>query len=115
MVQLIPTKAYRLFEHGRILVQNEVVSVRLGMTVLAYDGQPAGYVAAAGYETGGAFASQLVISAAQSPHHYRLVPVSFVSRVEQNQVWLNLAQVAIKHLPVRHVKLEEASRGRHQA
>jgi hypothetical protein len=74
------------------------------MAVLTYDGQPAGYVAAAGYETGGAFASHLVISAVQSAHHYRLVPVSFVSRVEQNRVWLNLAQMAIKHLPVRQVQ-----------
>jgi hypothetical protein len=105
MVQLIPTETYRLYEHGKIFAQNGVVAVRMGMAVLTYDGQPAGYVAAAGYEAGGALASQLVISAAQAPHHYRLVPVSFVSRVEQNRVWLNLAQVAINHLPVRHGQL----------
>ena len=115
MVQLTPAETYRLFEHGWILVQNATVEARLRMAVLTYDGQPAGYVAAVGYLTGDTLASHLVISTAQSPRQYRLVPVSFVSRVEQSRVWLNLAQVAIKHLPVRQVQLQEASRGRYQA
>ena len=115
MAQPTAAETYRLFEQSEILVQDTVVEVRMGMAVLTDDGQTAGYVAAACLMTGSRFASQLLISTTQPPGTYRLVPASLVSRVEQNRVWLNLAQVAVEHLPVRQTRQQEAGYGRHPA
>ena len=113
MTQQTAAETYRLFERGEILVQDTAVEVRLGMAVLTYNGRAVGHIAAACLMAGSRLASQLLITAAQPPGTYRLVPVSLVSRVEQNRVWLNLAQTAVEHLPVRQIQQQGVSRGRH--
>ena len=115
MGQLTATDIYRLFERGLVLLQDAAVEGRVGMAILTEAGQPGGYVAAAVCITGRQLASHLLISAAQPERSYRLVPVSLVSRLVHNRVWLNLAQGAVEHLPSHRIQPQETSHGRYPA
>lgn len=93
----------RLFERGLVCLEPENIPVEVsrGMVILTQAGWEAGKVAAVVVEDPGQQVTHLLLVRPHLVSDYRLVPVSLIEEVKEEEVSLGISGEAVESLPTR--------------